>query len=67
MAIDDDAPDVADFDRDDLRLSPQMHLAQAEMAAERGEEYDPLEFERRLDEVPDPDPIEDAVPVDGDG
>jgi hypothetical protein len=33
------------------------------MAAERCEEYDPVEFERRLDEVPDPDPIEDAEPV----
>jgi len=66
MAIELDVPDVEEFDRDDLELSPRTHWELAKMAAERGEEYDPLEFERRLDEVPDPDPIEDAVPVDPD-
>jgi propanediol dehydratase small subunit len=60
VALGEDVPDVDDFERDDLRLSPEMHQAQAMMAAERGEEYDPLEFERRLDEVSDPDPVEEA-------
>lgn len=64
MALGEDVPDVDQFDRDDLRLSPRMHLVQAEMAAERGEEYDPAEFERHLDDVPDPHPVEDAVRVD---
>lgn len=63
MAVGGDVPDVDEFDREDLELSPEMHHELAKMAAERGEEYDPLEFERRLDEVPDPDPIEDAEPV----
>lgn len=58
MALGEDVPDVDEFDRDDLRLSPRMHVAQAEMAAERGEEYDPYEFERgvreRVEQMPDP-------------
>lgn len=58
MALGEDVPDVDEFDRDDLRLSPEMHLAQAEMAAERGEEYDPYEFERdvreRVEQMPGP-------------
>lgn len=66
MAIGEDVPDVEEFDRDDLELSPRMHWELARMAAERGEEHDPLEFERRLDEVPDPDPIDDAIPLDRD-
>lgn len=40
-----------------------MHRAQAEMATERGGEYNPYESERRLDDIPEPDPIEDAIPV----
>lgn len=65
MAVEEDVPDVGDFDRPDLELSPEMHHAQAEMAAERGEEYDPYEFERACRErVADaPDPFEDAEPV----
>lgn len=65
MAVEGDVPDVDHFDRDDLRLSPEMHHAQAEMAVERDEEYDPYEFEARLDDIPDPRPIEDAEPVEG--
>jgi len=64
MAV--ESPDVEDFDRPDLNLSPEMHLAQAEMAAERGEEYDPYEFEKTLEDIPDPHPIEDTEPVEGD-
>lgn len=62
MAIGDDVPDVEEFDRPDLSLSPEMHQVQAEMAAERGEEYDPIEFERRIQEQVEqmPDPIDDA-------
>ncbi|MFC7156540.1 hypothetical protein ACFQPA_13910 [Halomarina halobia] len=62
-----DVPDVSDFDRPDLRLAPETHRAQAEMAAERGEEYDPYEYERRIDEWMEdaPDPIEGAEPVEG--
>lgn len=63
MAVGGDVPGLAEFDRDDLELSPEMHRELAKMAAERGEEHDPRELERRLDEVPDPDPIEDAEPV----
>ena len=65
MAVEDDVPDVEAFDRPDLELSPEMHHVQAEMAAERGEEYDPYEFERASRErvAGAPDPIEDAEPV----
>lgn len=63
MAVEGNVPDVDHFDREDLRLSPEMHHAQAEMAAERGEEYDPHEFERQLDAVDDPEPFENEVPV----
>lgn len=67
MAVEGDVPDVDYFDREDLRLSPEMHHAQAEMAAERGEEYDPYEFERRIDEWMEdaPDHIKGAEPVEG--
>lgn len=58
-----DVSDVDYFDREDLWLSPVMHRAQAEMAAERGEEYDPCEFERRLAEVDDPEPFKNEVLV----
>jgi hypothetical protein len=58
-------PEERDFEDPDLRLSPEMHQLQAELAAERGEEYDPYEFEaevrERVDEAPDP--IEAAEPV----
>lgn len=37
-----------EFDRPELRLPPEFHRAQAEMAAERGEEYDPEAFEDRI-------------------
>lgn len=47
MAIDN--PDAEEFDRPELRLSPEMHAVQAEMAAERGEEYDPVAFEREIE------------------
>lgn len=62
-----DVPSVDEFDREDLELSPEMHQAQAEMAAERGEEYDPEEFEQRIIARRDewPHPIEDAEPVEG--
>lgn len=50
MTLGADVPDVDDVDRDDLRLSPRMHRTQAEMAAERGEEYDPYEFEQAVRE-----------------
>lgn len=65
MAVDDEVPEVEAFDRSDLMLSPEMHQVQAEMAAERGEEYDPYEFERACEErvAEAPDPIEDAEPV----
>lgn len=63
MALGEDVPGVDEFDRDDLELSPRTHHELAKLAAERGESYDPRELERRLDEVPDPDPIEDAEPV----
>lgn len=65
MAV--DVPDVEEFDRPELRLSPEMHQVQAEMAAKRGEEYDPVEFEleiaARRKEMPDLD--EAAEPVEG--
>lgn len=58
MALGEDVPDLDEFDRDDLRLSPRTHQVQAEMAAERGEEYDPYEFERavreRVEQMPGP-------------
>ena len=65
MAIEDEVPDVEEFDRPDLEFAPESHHAQAEMAAERGEAYDPYEFERRSREQVDrmPDPIDDAEPV----
>ena len=65
MAVEEDVPDVDEFDRPDLELSPEMHQVQAEMAAERGEEYDPDAFERACKErvARAPDPIEDAEPV----
>lgn len=65
MAV--EPPDADEFDRPDLRLSPEMHEAQAEMAAERGEEYDPYEFEQRVGERVSeyPDPFEGAEPVEG--
>lgn len=65
MAVGDDVPDVEAFDRDDLSLSPEMHQVQAEMAAERGEEYDPVEFEQGIRDQVDqmPDPFDDAEPV----
>lgn len=55
-------PDDRDFDRPNLRLSPEMHRAQAEMAAEHGREYGPYEFERQVDERVEesPGPIADA-------
>ena len=64
MAVD-DVPDVEEFDRPDLRLAPETHRVQAEMAAERGETYDPYEAERRAREWMEaaPDPIDDAEPV----
>lgn len=66
MAVE-DVPEVSAFDRPDLQLSPEMHHAQAEMAAERGENYDPYEVERRIDEWMEdaPDPIEAAEPLEG--
>lgn len=65
MAVEDDVPDVETFDWADLMLSPEMHQVQAEMAAERGEEYDPYEFERACEErvAAAPDPFDDAEPV----
>lgn len=64
MAV--DSPDADEFDRPDLRLSPEMHREQAEMAVERGEEYDPYEFERRIEERRDEWPdLDEAEPVDG--
>ena len=64
MAV--EPPDVDTFDRDDLSLSPKLHHEQAKMAAERGEEYDPYEYEERVAEINDSiDPIEDAEPVEG--
>lgn len=65
MAVEDDVPGVEEFDRPDLTLSPEMHQVQAEMAAERGEEYDPYEFEELVSSRVDqgPDPFEDAEPV----
>lgn len=66
MAVE-DGPDVNEFDQPDLQLSPEMHQAQAEMAAERGENYDPYEFERRVRERVSeyPDPSEAAEPLEG--
>lgn len=66
MAVE-NTPDADEFDRPDLRLSPETHAVKAEMAAERGEEYDPYEVERRMKEREDewPHPIEDAEPVEG--
>lgn len=65
MATEDEVPDVEAFDRPDLEFAPESHHAQAEMAAERGEEYDPYEFERRCREqvAQMPDPFDDAEPV----
>jgi hypothetical protein len=65
VAIEDEVPDVEEFDRPDLEFAPESHHAQAEMAAERGEAYDPYEFERRSREQVDrmPDPFEDTEPV----
>jgi propanediol dehydratase small subunit len=65
MAIEDEVPDVEEFDEPDLRLTPESHQVQAEMAAERGEEYDPHEFERRVREQVERmrDPFDDAEPV----
>lgn len=65
MAVEDDVPDAEEFDRPDLYLAPETHRVQAEMAAERGETYDPYEVERRAKEWAKaaPDPIEDADPV----
>jgi hypothetical protein len=64
MAV--EPPDPDEFDRDDLVLSPELHREQAKMAAARGEEYDPYEFEKRArDANVDIDPIEDVEPVDG--
>lgn len=65
MAVEDDVPDVEEFDRPDLELSPEMHHVQAEMAAERGEEYDPFEFERQCRERVEqmPGPFEDTESV----
>ena len=65
MATEDEVPDAEEFDRPDLEFAPESHHAQAEMAAECGEAYDPYEFERRSREQVDrmPDPIEDAEPV----
>lgn len=57
-----------DFDRPEFDLSPETHLAQAEMAAERGEEYDPWEVEENVDEwTADAAPLLDvAEPVETD-
>lgn len=65
MAVGDDVPDVEEFDRPDLRLSPETHRVQAEMAAERGEAYDPYEFERVCREQVEqmPAPIPDTEPT----
>lgn len=65
MAV--DSPDADEFDRAGLRLSPEMHEAQAAMAAERDEEYDPEAFERRIAADRDdwPDPIDDVEAADG--
>lgn len=65
MTIEGEVPDVEEFDLPDLELAPESHHVQAEMAAERGEKYDPYEFERRCREQVEqmPDPIEDAEPV----
>lgn len=66
MAVEDDR-DADEFEQDDLDLSPEMHQVQAEMAAERGEPYDPYEFEHRVRERVDdyPDPLEAAEPLEG--
>jgi len=64
MAI--EPPSADHFDRDDLSLSPKLHHEQAKMAAERGEEYDPYEYEERVAEVnEDVDAVADADPVEG--
>jgi len=64
MAV--NVPDVDEFDREDLRLSPRTHKELAEMAAERGEEHDPNEYERRVEERGDEAPnLDDAEPVEG--
>lgn len=63
MAVGEDVPALDEFDREDLELSPEMHRELARMAAQRGEEYDPLELERGLDGVSDPAPDDDAEPV----
>jgi len=66
MAVE-DVPDVSAFDRPHLRLSPEMHHTQAEMAAERGERYDPDDFEREIEAWMEtvPGPFEGAEPVEG--
>ena len=65
MAVEDDVPDVEEFDRPDLELEPETHHAQAEMAAERGETYDPYEVERRARDWvrAAPDPVQESEPV----
>lgn len=60
------AVEADEFDREDLSLSPEMHRAQAEMAAERGEEYDPYEAEREMEERREDWPdLDEAEPVEG--
>lgn len=55
-----------EFDRPELRLPPAFHRAQAEMAAERGEAYDPVAFEDRIERDHDDWPdLDDAEPVAG--
>lgn len=53
-----------DFDRPDLEMDPRAHAARAEVAAERGEEYDAKAVEERAAEMMEdaPDPIQ---PIDG--
>jgi len=64
--MDIEPPSADYFDRNDLSLSPKLHHEQAKMAAERGEEYDPYEYEERVTEINDGiDPIEDAEAVEG--
>lgn len=61
MAVD----PVEEFDREDLTLSPEMHQAQAEMAEERGEDYDPYEFEQELERTETSPDLDEAEPVEG--
>lgn len=61
-----EVPDVEEFDKPDLLLSPQMHHAQAKMAAERGEKYDPYELEKELEERSEESPdLDEAEPLEG--